>query len=114
MGIGLKIKEERIRNNLSQEEVARAIGSTKQAIYKYENGIVTNIPTDKIAKMANLFGVTPSYLMGWNESDKDSSPAISDEDVKVALFGGDTEVTDEMWNEVINYAEYLKQKYKKT
>lgn len=67
MGIGLKIKEERLRNKLSQEDVAKAIGSTKQAIYKYESGIVTNIPTDKIAKMADIFGVTPAYLMGWEE-----------------------------------------------
>lgn len=70
MSIGLKLKEERLRNNLSQEEVAKAIGSTKQAIYKYESGIVTNIPTDKISKMANLFGVSPAYLMGWDESSR--------------------------------------------
>jgi transcriptional regulator with XRE-family HTH domain len=48
--------------------VARAIGSTKQAVYKYEMGIVTNIPMDKIEKMACLFGVTPSYLMGWDNT----------------------------------------------
>lgn len=68
MSIGHLIKEQRLRNNLSQEEVAKAIGSTKQAVYKYENGIVTNIPMDKIETMASLFGVTPSYLMGWDES----------------------------------------------
>ena len=65
MTIGEKIKRERIRNNLSQEDVAKAIGSTKQAIYKYENGIVTNIPMDKGEMMASIFGVTPAYLMGW-------------------------------------------------
>jgi transcriptional regulator with XRE-family HTH domain len=65
MTIGEKIKRERIRNNLSQEDVAKAIGSTKQAIYKYENGIVTNIPMDKVEMMASIFGVTPAYLMGW-------------------------------------------------
>lgn len=67
MDIGYLLKEERLRNKLSQEEVAKAIGSTKQAIYKYENGIVTNIPMDKLQIMANLFGVTPAYLMGWEE-----------------------------------------------
>ena len=67
MKIGHILKEERLRNNLSQEEVAKAIGSTKQAVYKYETGIVTNIPMDKIAKMAQLFGVTPAYIMGWEE-----------------------------------------------
>lgn len=68
MNIGHLIKMERLRNKLSQEEVAKAISSTKQAVYKYETGIVTNIPMDKISKMASLFGVTPAYLMGWEES----------------------------------------------
>lgn len=70
MEIGYLLKEERLRNKLSQEEVAKAIGSTKQAVYKYENGIVTNIPLDKIEIMARLFGVTPAYLMGWGEDEK--------------------------------------------
>ncbi len=52
----------------SQEDVANAIGSTKQAVYKYENDIVTNIPTDKIEKIAQLFRVTPAYLMGWEDT----------------------------------------------
>lgn len=73
MKIGYIIKSERLRNKLSQEEVAKAIGSTKQAVYKYETGIVTNIPMDKISKMATLFGVTPAYLMGW-EDDNSPSP----------------------------------------
>ncbi len=68
MNIGQRIKEKRTHLRLSQEDVAKAIGSTKQAIYKYESGIVTNIPTDKIARMAQLFGVTPAYLMGWEEN----------------------------------------------
>lgn len=68
MSIGSLLKQERLKNNLSQEDVAKAIGSTKQAVYKYENGIVTNIPMDKIEIMARLFGVTPSYLMGWDAS----------------------------------------------
>ena len=70
MTIGELIKIERIKNNLSQEDVAKAIGSTKQAVYKYETGIVTNIPMDKIETMAKLFGTTPSYLMGWEEPKK--------------------------------------------
>ena len=67
MTIGKRIKQERLRLKLSQEDVAKEIGSTKQAVYKYENDIVTNIPTDKISKMAKMFGVTPSYLTGWQD-----------------------------------------------
>ena len=76
MTIGEKIHEQRLLNSLSQEEVAKALNTTKQAIYKYENEIVTNIPMDKIEKLSVLFGVSPSYLMGWDEQKKPT--AISD------------------------------------
>jgi transcriptional regulator with XRE-family HTH domain len=74
MTLGQKIKEQRLRLNLSQEYVAKFIGTSKQAIYKYENEIVTNIPTDKIQALATLFNVTPAYLMGWEEQEKPNSP----------------------------------------
>ena len=70
MSIGIRIKEARIKAGISQEALAKAIGSTKQAVYKYEAGIVTNIPMDKIEIMATVLSVTPAYLMGWNETDK--------------------------------------------
>ena len=78
MTIGEKIKHLRIKSGLTQEDIAKSTGTTKQAIYKYENGIVTNIPTDKIEKMADLFGVTPSYLMGWDDEPKKEYPPIPD------------------------------------
>ena len=44
---------------------------------------------------------------------KKPSAEVSAEDVKVALFGGAGEVTDEMWDEVTSFVEYVKQKHKK-
>ena len=64
---GKKIKELRLAIGMSQEEVAAKIGVTKQAVYKYENEIVTNIPLEKIEQLAALFDVSPSDIMGWNE-----------------------------------------------
>lgn len=78
MTIGEKIKNLRIKSGLTQDDIAKRTGTTKQAIYKYENGIVTNIPTDKIEKMADLFGVTPSYLMGWEDEPQKENPPIPD------------------------------------
>lgn len=68
MTVGERIKKLRLGANLTQMDVANAIGTTKQAIYKYENNIVTNIPTDKIEAMARLFNVTPARLAGWPDS----------------------------------------------
>lgn len=67
MKIGEIIRRERTKIGLSQEDLAKAIGSTKQAIYKYESGIVSNIPMDKVEIIANRLNVTPAYLMGWSD-----------------------------------------------
>ena len=33
----------------------------------YENLDITNIPSDKIEKLAVIYKTTPSYLMGWED-----------------------------------------------
>lgn len=74
MTIGERIKNERVKHGMSQDDIAKAVNTTRQAIYKYENGIVTNIPMDKINMIADFLSVTPAYLMGWEES----TPKIED------------------------------------
>lgn len=64
---GYIIKNLRTERNLTQEEVGKIIGASKQTLHKYENGIITNIPQDKIEALANLFDVSPAYIMGWEE-----------------------------------------------
>ena len=65
MTLGEKIRFLRTRQNLSQEDLAKMLNTTKQAIYKYENSVVTHIPIDKIEFLSNIFEVSPSWLMGW-------------------------------------------------
>lgn len=65
MTIGDRIKKLRNQIGLSQTELAIKSDSSKQTIYKYENNIVTNIPSDKIEIISEILGTTPSYLMGW-------------------------------------------------
>ena len=67
------IKNLRTERNLTQEEVGKIIGASKQTLHKYENGIITNIPQDKIESLANLFDVSPSYIMGWEKDKTDLS-----------------------------------------
>lgn len=71
------------------------------------------IPIEKLGIISEALDTSIDYLLGKTD-EKEKSPVASDEAVKVALFGGDTEVTEEMWQEVMNYAEYIKQKYRKT
>ena len=64
MDKGKIIKQLRIENHMTQEELAAKLHTTKQTIYKYESGIVTNIPSNKIQAMAKIFGVSPVEIMG--------------------------------------------------
>ena len=88
MSIGLRIKTAREQKDMTLDEVAKRCGTTRQTIYKYENGIVTNIPYDKIELLAEALGVTPSYLFGWEEKEKSpDEPTLTEgETVLLDLF----------------------------
>lgn len=48
-------------------------------------GIVTNIPSDKIEKLALIFHISPAYIMGWTDeiasvNSNTSSPKLSDQE----------------------------------
>lgn len=66
MTIGERIKKTRDSINLSQTELARLVNISKQTLYKYENNIITNIPSDKIELIAEVLKVSPAFLMGWD------------------------------------------------
>lgn len=77
MTIGERIRILREKKEMSQTYLATEIGVSKQTLYKYENNIITNIPSDKIELLAKKLNSTPVYLMGWEkdyfekETDKD-------------------------------------------
>lgn len=66
---GERIKLLREKANMTQEELAKLLNTTKQTIYKYEQSVVTNIPSDRVERIAEVLNTTPAYIMGW-ESDK--------------------------------------------
>lgn len=76
MTVGERIKEIRKRLEMSQVAFADKINVSKQTLYKYENNIITNIPSDKIEAAAELGNVSPAYLMGWEMDDGDIGNAL--------------------------------------
>lgn len=67
MTVGEKIKALRESLELSQEELGSRIGVKRAAVNKYEKGTVENIPIKTIEKLANIFDVTPQFLLGWDD-----------------------------------------------
>ena len=62
------LKRLRRERKLSLEDVATALGTSRQTVCRYENGVISNIPQDKIVVMAKLLNVSPAELMGWEDS----------------------------------------------
>lgn len=67
---GDRIRDLRIARKITQSEMAQKLNTTKQTISKYEKGIVTNIPSDRIEDMARILDTTPEYILGW-ETEKE-------------------------------------------
>ena len=67
MTIGERLKALRKEKDLTLEDVARSLDISRANISKYENGDITNIPSDRIEQLARFYSVSPAYLMGWEE-----------------------------------------------
>lgn len=87
MNVGDRIKLRRKEIGMSQTDLANKVGSTKQNIYKYENGIITNIPSDKIEAISAALCTTPAYLMGWDDT-ADSHDSDSDAGLCYVQYAG--------------------------
>lgn len=61
--IGNKIKELRVSQKITQNELATRLGVTKSAISSYENG--SRLPSyDILIKISRIFKVSTDYLLG--------------------------------------------------
>ena len=94
MTIGERIRSIRQSKGISQTELANATGIKKQNLYKYENNIITNIPSDRIEAISRHLDVSPAVIMGWEDSEKMISPEYETPDsgnrnvVKIAARDG--------------------------
>ena len=71
MSIGKRIRDLRKRQGLTQLDLAKRIGTTKQNVTYYEKDVIKNIPLEKIQILAEIFDVSPAYILGIDEPETD-------------------------------------------
>ena len=105
---GDKIRALRKEAGMTQTELSEKLNreyglkTDRVMISKWETGFQTPV-VSTLSCIAKVFGVTLDYLNGGeNKNETDNIEAA-----KVALFSGAGEVTDEMWQEVVNFAKYI-------
>lgn len=104
-----RLTELRLAAGLSQKKLAEFLGVTNQTYSNYETG-KREPSNDTILRLADYFNVSTDYLLGRTDDPeiKKDPAEVGEGDVKIALFGGDGEVTDEMWQEVLDAVEFIK------
>jgi transcriptional regulator with XRE-family HTH domain len=65
---GQRIKSQRESLGISQTDLAKSIGVSKQTLYKYEHDIVTNIPSDVVERLSRALQCSPAFIMGWSDA----------------------------------------------
>ena len=71
MTLGEKIAQLRKAKGMTQQELAEKLNTTKQTIGKYEKGIVSNLPLNRIKELAEALDCEPGYLTGWEVEEDD-------------------------------------------
>lgn len=71
MTVGERIKQRRIELGLSVDELAEALQKNRATIYRYESNDIEKLPTTVLEPLAKVLRVTPAYLMGWDDTQKD-------------------------------------------
>lgn len=103
------IRKLRIENGLTQEELASKLGLQKSAIAKYESGKVENIKRSTIQEMSNIFSVSPSELMGWEDEDRttDILVELTENKELQILVERAMKLSDKSLEQLLKYSEFL-------
>ena len=94
-----------------QKDLTDYLGISKNAFTDWKSGRIKSY-LKYIDKIAEFFDVSADYLLGKTEDRRPKTDKITKEDIKFALFDGEN-VTEEMFNDVLDYVEFIKNKYKK-
>lgn len=101
-GLADNIRKYRLQNNITQDELAKKLGKSKNVISNWERG--DNRPdADSIELMCKIFAISPNDIYGWSSS----RPTTI-----AAHFEGD-EFTEEEMDDINSYVEFVKSKREK-
>ena len=104
MTTGDRIRQLRIEHQMTQEELGAKVGVQKEAIYKFENGLVVNLKRSVLEKLALVLDTTPTYLMGMEESEHNPSTLTPQQSALLASFD---QLNEEGQTKAVEYVEDL-------
>lgn len=99
--------------NVSVTTMCKEAGASRASLSDLKAGRKQSLSAETLSKIATYFGVSIDWLLG-KQTEKTPTEnrgrPVNEEDIKFALFGGDGPITDEMYQEVRNFAAYVKRR----
>lgn len=108
MSFGERLRAAREARGYTQQQVADHMKIDKSTYCGYETG-KRQPDVQKIKQLSKFLGVSGDDLLETDFAGQQKNQ-VDDDDIKFALFGGDGEITDAMFDEVKKFAAYLKQR----
>lgn len=108
MNLSEFIKQKRIENDLTLEQLGKKVGVSKMTVLRWESGEIKNIKSDKIEKLANALGVPVIALFegfDTNGNAKDNVQEVSPKefsDTVRQLLNKTTDLTEQQKQYLIN------------
>ena len=107
---GEKIRRARKTAGLTQRQLADRLGVANTSVSNWEKDL-SRPDADLIQELCAILGMQPNDFYGTETTHASGSErTVSDDDIKFALFGGDGEITDAMYDEVRRFAAFIKER----
>ena len=106
-----RIRGLRKERKMTMKQLGEMLGVAERTVAQYETG-KRQPDNETLLKLGEIFDVTVGYILGADENtlEQTSARTINDDDIKFALFGGGSEITDAMFDEVKNFAAFVKKR----
>lgn len=99
-------------NGIKGGKMCVDLGLSKSLMTDLKSGRKKGITAETAQKIADYFSVSVDRVLNGPEAKKAPTPederTVSDDDIKFALFGGDGDITDAMFDEVKRFAQMVK------
>lgn len=90
---------------ISPSRAAVDAGLSKSTVSKWKRSPDSCPTGGVIDKLTRYFGISVAELLG-----EEAGSGVGKEEIKFALFGGGSDITDEMYDEVLSFAEFVRQR----
>lgn len=97
---------------MTKYRLSKRTGISQTTLGRWEKG-VQRPGMDAVRELAKALDVSAAYLLGETDDREPERVPVTEEDIKFALFEGARDITDEMYQEVKDFAQFVKKKYGK-